>query len=727
MKAILPIFFLMILPMLPYNNNCMQASTESTGNLAPVYAAFHRILGDKATFFRAEFISQEDGQDVFELTSENGKIIVRGNSPSAIGYALNWYLTRYCHCQFSRAGKQMNLPSPLPLLSSKVRIVSPFKWRYFYNYCTYNYSMSFWDWSRWQEELDWLFLHGVNMPLAVLGMEAVWQNTLRKCNVPEKDIESFIPGPAYTAWWLMGNLEGWGGPVSQAWIDHQAALQQRIVTRMRELGMTPVFQGFYGTVPDVLRILYPKHKIDYGGIWAGKNGFQRPAFLDPSDSLFAKMAAVFYDEQEKLYGKTLFYGGDPFHEGGKTEGIDIARSAGLIQHSMQQAHPGAVWVLQGWWDNPTDVLLSGVDKPHTMILDLYAEGSPQWERRKGFGGVPWIWSCLLNFGGRVGMYSRLPQLAEEPARALASQYGDQLKGMGMMMEGHETNPINYELLFDAAWNRQPIRLSEWLPAFLQARYGKKDMQAERAWTIIAETALSCPYGQEGTSQSIFCGRGDTINMNAWPFGTLKLYYEPAKLQQALFLLLTCSENVKKTDTYQYDLVDLTRQVLANYGQAVYAEIITAYKQRRLEDYKMLSKKFLALLDDQERILSTRKEFLLGNWIAAAKNVAPAASDKGLFEFNARALISVWGDKGVAEELHDYANREWAGMISSLYKPRWEAFFKALQQRMEGNTVPLPDYYAMEDVWTRQRQIFPTQPAGNSVEIAEQLADKYFRE
>ena len=55
-------------------------------------------------------------------------------------------------------------------------------------------------------------LNGVNLMLAPLGMEAVWSETLKTLGFDQKDVQRFIPGPAYTAWWLMGNLEGWGGP-----------------------------------------------------------------------------------------------------------------------------------------------------------------------------------------------------------------------------------------------------------------------------------------------------------------------------------------------------------------------------------------------------------------------------------------------------------------------------------------------------------------------------------
>ena len=36
-------------------------------------------------------------------------------------------------------------------------------------------SFVWWDWERWEKEIDWMALHGVNLPLAFVGQEAIWQ------------------------------------------------------------------------------------------------------------------------------------------------------------------------------------------------------------------------------------------------------------------------------------------------------------------------------------------------------------------------------------------------------------------------------------------------------------------------------------------------------------------------------------------------------------------------
>ena len=36
---------------------------------------------------------------------------------------------------------------------------------------TASYSSAFWDWRRWEREIDWMALHGVNLPLAFTGAQ----------------------------------------------------------------------------------------------------------------------------------------------------------------------------------------------------------------------------------------------------------------------------------------------------------------------------------------------------------------------------------------------------------------------------------------------------------------------------------------------------------------------------------------------------------------------------
>jgi alpha-N-acetylglucosaminidase len=144
--------------------------------------------------------------------------------------------------------------------------------------------MAFWDFPRWQRELDWMALNGINLALAsVIGQECVWRNVMGRMGQTEPEIRQFIAGPAFEPWWLMDNLEAWGGPVWDRWIENRRQLQTQILGHMRSLGIAPVFQGFYGMVPSTLKKHYPKAAIVDTGEWCM---FSRPPMLLPGDPLF---------------------------------------------------------------------------------------------------------------------------------------------------------------------------------------------------------------------------------------------------------------------------------------------------------------------------------------------------------------------------------------------------------------------------------------------------------
>ncbi len=163
-----------------------------------------------------ETIPPVDGRDVFEVESADGKIVVRGSSGVAIASGVNWYLKYFCHCHLSFNGDQLKMPQPLPVVAEKVRRVSPYQYRYCFNFCAFSYTLAWWDWDQWQRMIDWMALHGINMPLSVTGQEAVWQNVYRRLGLTDEELAEFFVGPGYLPFGWMGCLDGWGGPLPQS-------------------------------------------------------------------------------------------------------------------------------------------------------------------------------------------------------------------------------------------------------------------------------------------------------------------------------------------------------------------------------------------------------------------------------------------------------------------------------------------------------------------------------
>ena len=703
-------FFLLFLstsPSLAFPHRTATKAAAHAVEFPPVADLAQRVVPWLAPHLVFAHFSGEHDAGVFELQTHDGILTIRATDLSSAATGLNWYLKYYCHRTLSHLGDNLAPVAPLPEIPRPVRQTSSSLYRYYLNYCTFNYTFSFADWPRWQRELDWMALSGINLALATIGSEAVWQNTLRRIGYSDSEILEFLPGPAYTAWWLMGNLEGWGGPVTQRMIDERTELEEKILVRMRELGIQPVLQGFYGMVPASLAKKFPNAKIVDQGKWSS---FRRPLILLSSDPLFSRMASIYYDEAKKLYGPVRFYGGDLFHEGGQTAGLDITSLARGVQDAMLRANPQSVWVLQGWQGNPKNQLLSGLLRKNILVLNL---GSPDWEQRKGFDGSPWVWGIVNNFGEVTGMFGDLPRIASEPVSAAATPSGRTLVGVGALMEGINNNPVVYDLLFEMAWHGQPVDLHQWIRQYAQYRYGQSTPQVQHAWDLLLETV----YLSGNAPQSIFCARPSLDVKSASTWGTTQFDYDPAKLEEAAREFLSAKTSLAKVDTYQIDAVDLVRQVLTNRGLALYRQMISAYQAHDKVRFQQSSTAFLQLVRDLDTLLATRREFLLGHWLGQAKQMARTSGERALFEKNARTLITYWGPDNPATDLHDYANKEWSGLLRDFYLPRWEMFVTELSARLDGKTPVMPDYFAFEHRWTEQHNEYPDTPSGNALATA----------
>lgn len=157
---------------------------------SPVYELLERIDPGASQKFKIEL--SEGEPDFFELDQAGEKVVVRGNNYVSIATGINWYLKYYAGIHLSWNGMQAKLPAVLPPVKEKERREASLKYRYDFNYCTYSYSMAFWDWERWERELDWMAMHGINMALALTGMEVVWHNVLQQLGYTAEEIGQFI-------------------------------------------------------------------------------------------------------------------------------------------------------------------------------------------------------------------------------------------------------------------------------------------------------------------------------------------------------------------------------------------------------------------------------------------------------------------------------------------------------------------------------------------------------
>ncbi len=736
-----------------------------TMNGTPIDRLINRIAPGSASQFK--IVRQAGPRDYFELSQAGDRVCIKGNTWVNIASGLNWYLKYYAGIHLSWNNMSANLPVTLPKVPKPERHETDLKQRYDFNYCTFSYSMAFWDWKRWEQEIDWMALHGINMPLAIVGEEVVWRNMLQRLGYSKDEIGRFIAGPAFLAWWEMNNLEGWGGPLPDSWYTQQEALQKRILSREKELGMEPVLPGYCGMMPHDAK---EKLGLDVtpGGTW---NGYTRPANLSATDPNFDRIADLYYQELTRLYGKANFYSMDPFHETPDDASIDYGKAGQKLLAAMKRTNPRSCWVVQGWTENPRPAMIDSLPEGDLLVLDLFSEcrpmfGAPSiWKRKEGYGKHNWLFCMLENFGANVGLHGRMDQLIHNFSLATGTDTAYQnaqrhLKGIGLTMEGSENNPIMFELMSELMW-RVPavtsadaaVRLTKenWTRGYVKARYGTDDPVLQQAWQLLIHSIYNCPAGnnQQGPHESIFDGRPSLTNFQAKSWSKMRNYYDPSSTLEAARLMTSVAERYRGHNNFEYDLVDVVRQAMDDQARLQYLHTIADYNGFDRKAFSLDSAHFLNMLLLQDKLLGTRREFRLGTRIEQARSLGKTAAEKDLYEWNARVQITTWGNRTAADTggLRDYAHKEWQGLLKDFYFMRWHTYLDALSRQMAHHAQPdidalgggpnatktaselfnmaLPtgpqiDWYALEEPWTLQHNPYTSAPEGSPVDVAKEV-------
>lgn len=616
----------------------------------------------------------QSGEDVFEVDARKGKVVLRGNNPVALASAFHWYLKYTCKAQLSWFGDQLNLPERLPLPAAKERRTIGGKYRAYFNYCTLSYTAPWWDWERWQREIDFMAMNGINMPLQPIGLDAVWYETLLRMGFTDLEARTFLVGPGHQAWQWMTNIEQFGGPLPKSWIDSHVELGRRIFVRQLELGMKPIQQSFTGYVPKLMAEKYPETKIAQQPEWYGFEGVSQ---LDPLDPLFDRMGHTFMQVQDSIFGSYGIYSADPFHESAPPVNTPEYLSAvgKKISKLIDDFDPRGIVAMQAW--SIREPIATQFPKDRLVVLDLNGSTYPN---KKNFWGYPFVAGNLHNFGGRINMHGDLALLASNQY-ATARKKAPNAVGSGLFMESIVQNPVYYAMAFEMPMHRDTIRPSEWLDAYTVRAYGAESDAAQQAWAIL----LKGPYGP-GTngveSSSIIAARPAIDVKKSGPNAGFNIPYDPKSLYEAERLLLQDAEKLETSEIYRFDVVDVQRQIMSNLGQEIHKAAAAAYKAGDMAGFKKHSGCFLELLLDVDALLATRTEWNFDRWVSDARSWGATTEEKDLLERDATALVTYWGfTPGYMCQQFDYSWREWAGLIRRYYYNRWKMFYDMLAESL----------------------------------------------
>ena len=718
--------FAIIAPLVLFALASGPSVAQEPAQLRPARATLRRLIPILESQITLTALPAGDGCDRFRVSGVSGRIQVSATNNVAALFGVNWYLKYEAHLQISTNGDQVDLKGPLPAPIHPIEKQTCYKYRYALNENADGYSTPYWSERRWQGEIDVLAMSGVNAVLIERGMDSVLYETFRDFGYTDAEIRHWITQPAHQNWQLMGNLCCFDEPISRQLLARRVRSAQRIVAQLRALGITPVFPGYFGMVPaDFAKRHAGAHVIQQGS-W---NGFERPGWLDPRDPLFAAVAKAFYRHQEEIFGKSEIYDMELFQEGGTPGDVPVGMASQSIQKALNRAHPDALWMTLAWQNNPDPALLSAVDRDHMLIVDIEQGRAPREQRERDFLGIPYLFGGLWEFGGRTTLGANLYDYAVRLPR-MGSRPGSTMMGTALFSEGLDNNPAAFDLFTEMAWRTKPVDIVDWSGDYAQRRYGRDDPHARTAWKILMETVYGGhadgvrDHGErDAPAESLFDAQPSLDARTASTWAPDQLGYDPAQFAVALTELLKVTPEVRATETYQYDVVDVGRQALANWSRKTLPEIKAAYGRRDEERFKTLAAEWISMTDLQDELLSTNRWFLVGPWLQAASPWASTEQERRRLEYDARSILTTWGNRTASEAgLHDYGNKDWAGLTRDYYRQRWQMFFDGLDGALQSGSPPHTiDWFAVGEQWNRATNSYPIQTQGDPYAVAQKVA------
>lgn len=392
--------------------------------------------------------------------------------------------------------------------------------------------------------------------------------------------------------------------------------------------------------------------------------------------------------------------------------------------------PQAIWLMQGWlffsdaafW-KPAQIqaLLHGVPLGRMIVLDLFAETEPIFSYTESFYGQPFIWCMLHNFGGNSGFFGTVESINSGPFKALSFP-NSTMVGIGMTPEGIEQNPVMYELMSELAWRKEPVNLSKWVSLYAVRRYGSTQEDLAAAWRLLFASVYNCTIPHYRNHNHSPLVRRPSFHMNT------EIWYDPADLFKAWKLIVEAAPSLMSKETFRYDLVDVTRQVLQDLTTSFYQDIADAFWNQKLPELLTAGGVLVYdLLPELNRLLSSNRNFLLGTWLEQARFLGIDEKEAQLYEMNARNQVTLWGPDG---EILDYANKEWGGLMEDYYAQRWGLFVHMLVDCLDSGQPFKQDtfnqaVFQVEKGFIYNGRKYPTKPQGDTYEIAHRIFLKYY--
>ena len=459
------------------------------------------------------------------------------------------------------------------------------------------------------------------------------------------------------------------------------------------------------------------------GDWAG---FTRPGVAGSArPDVREASPRHYYRHQHELFGDSthLRHGSVP----GRRQ---LRRRAGgrgraRVQAALDKAHPGARWMMLAWQGNPRQSLLAGRGSKHLFIIDIDHNRVPRDDRAKDFQRrtVP----VRRHLGIRRSHHPRRRHAQHHRKAAADGAHQPNMVGTAVFTEGMDTNPFAFDLFTEMAWPDAPVDLSQWTAAYVQRRYGAADPHALAAWQILLATAYDIRIDKvkfnserDAAQESLF---------NAQP-GLTSIAPRTGRPRRCATTRQPSPARCPRCSRWRPRCG--TARPIATIWSTSHArpwptkaarccrESRRHYEPSHRRRFEALSKRWLHLMRLQDSLLASNGNFLLGRWLDTGQRLGLDVRRTGAAGYDARSILTTWGDRKASEgaDLHDYGNKDWAGLTRDYYLPRWKKLLR------HAGHVPAHGQAAGSDRLVRDgRRLEPWPPALRDPAARRQLGDR----
>ncbi|MBR4050163.1 MAG: alpha-N-acetylglucosaminidase C-terminal domain-containing protein [Clostridia bacterium] len=595
-----------------------------------------------------------ESENTWSYEPAEGKVLIKGGNAVDMSVAYYAFLRDNCGGYFDvdhalKVG-EFKLPE------EKKEGVIEKKYRICFEYTAFSCAACWWSWERWENEIDFMAMNGVNMPLSVVGTEAVWLKTMKDLGIKEDLALAGISGPAFWGWQLYNCFDGYLPQSSAATVDKRIELGRKIIEREKQLGMTPVMHGYSGYISRNFIQSKIRVRVNKTDEWCL---FPKQYHIIVRDTTFHRIGTLYYRNLGLLLGEGCYFLADPFtaHEPAKRDSAFLAGVGAAIYKLISDQDENAVWVVHS--SSVRDSMFRAVPKENVLII-----GSKEESESSRFEGFEFVVGSQFNNADVTSIHGDFNAVSGVCA-------SENTSGVGVFSDGAYSNEAFRQFSYSAMSGAKNV--DSWLETYAKNRYRTDKKEALEALQLLKKSCWreGQPVREHG---SAICTRPTTLlrhtsvgdSGNDIPYDIADVFAAAKKLLEAQ----------GKTYEYELDVCDALRQALSDLANTVCKKALEGYKTKNVEQFETNSNLFLSIIEDMDRLLMTKKEFALPHYLELARSFGNSPEESENFEINILAQITSFGPIKDSV-LYDMCWKEWAGVLNTFYAKRWRAFFETL--------------------------------------------------